>query len=444
MTAESASATGGAASGGLPDSRSGHDDFTIRLSTRRNATLFLAVFLLMLGVGDGRRPLAIGGAFLVAVIVADAWPRRGLLDAVRIRRRHFPRAFEGQQVTVELDIENPSPRPVHLFEASDCFPPGGAFFVRNVAIELPARSTLTFRYRQTVQRRRGLYLIGPLRLRSGSGLGLHDELATGHELTRLLVVPSVDPLRGFDLLGPGTHPNIGRETVRHTGRGEEFERLREYRPGDPLRLVHWPSTARLGHPVVKEFQRDIVTGATVFCDLHLLAQSGLGDMTSVEYRLRVAASVAADAIRRGHLTRVVAVKEPPEQTRLAGGAGHLAAVLDWMATLKPEGQGSFEAAVTARANRLTPGATAVLVTSSIHVDADALRGLLRLLRLRRVKAVLVAVDDRSFLKLRREQETLHSGAPTLDALLALARDEGATAFAVRNGDSIAHALAGAA
>src|SRR5205807_649343 len=38
------------------------------------------------------------------------------------------------------------------------------------------------------------------------------------------------------------------------GDAEEFVSLRDYRPGDPLRRVHWRSAARVGRPVVKEYQ----------------------------------------------------------------------------------------------------------------------------------------------------------------------------------------------
>jgi uncharacterized protein (DUF58 family) len=38
------------------------------------------------------------------------------------------------------------------------------------------------------------------------------------------------------------------------GDSEEFVSLRDYRPGDPLRRIHWKSWAKVGKPVVKEYQ----------------------------------------------------------------------------------------------------------------------------------------------------------------------------------------------
>jgi len=40
------------------------------------------------------------------------------------------------------------------------------------------------------------------------------------------------------------------------GDSEEFAALRDYRPGDPLRRIHWKSWAKTGKPVVREFQEE--------------------------------------------------------------------------------------------------------------------------------------------------------------------------------------------
>ena len=34
---------------------------------------------------------------------------------------------------------------------------------------------------------------------------------------------------------------------------QEFMKIREYREGDPVRLIHWSASARIGRPVVKDF-----------------------------------------------------------------------------------------------------------------------------------------------------------------------------------------------
>lgn len=421
------------------DNRSG-DDYTIRFSTRRNAVLFLGAFFLVVGFGAGRLPLVAAGEFLLVLLAVEWFWGAGALDRLVVRREHYGRSFEGHQVAVDLSVENHGRGRLYLLEAVDSFPPSGGYFVRSLAVTLPAGSAARFRYRQTISRRRGLYLIGPVRLRSRDPLGLFTFRETADELTKLIIYPTAEPLQGFEVLRGGTHANIGREVVRQIGRSEEFERLRSYRPGDSPRFIHWPSSARLRVPQVKEFERNMVTQVTLYCDMHLLALSGLGDLTTVEYRLRVVASVAAEAIRRGHLVKVVAVKEPREETRMAGGAGHLTAILDWMAILRPEGSGSFEESVMADAASLRRGGTVILVLSSIHVREQELGDAIRLMRIRRIHVIAIVVDDRSFLKLRREQEDLYLNAPPQEELLALLWSLEVPSYLVRNMEDVAQQL----
>jgi uncharacterized protein (DUF58 family) len=47
---------------------------------------------------------------------------------------------------------------------------------------------------------------------------------------------------------------FGLHAQRQVGKGRDFEKLREYVPGDGFDEIHWKATARRGHPVTKVFQ----------------------------------------------------------------------------------------------------------------------------------------------------------------------------------------------
>ena len=70
-----------------------------------------------------------------------------------------------------------------------------------------------------------------------------------------------------------------------TGDSDEFVSLRDYREGDPLRRVHWPSSAKRGKPVIKEFQREHFARHTLVLD------SAFDDATIFEEVICVAASL---------------------------------------------------------------------------------------------------------------------------------------------------------
>jgi len=70
----------------------------------------------------------------------------------------------------------------------------------------------------------------------------------------LAVLPRRHPLPHFELPGSARFQPGGEATSRHAGAAGEFTGLRDYQPGDPLRLIHWPTWARTGKPVVKELE----------------------------------------------------------------------------------------------------------------------------------------------------------------------------------------------
>ena len=56
-------------------------------------------------------------------------------------------------------------------------------------------------------------------------------------------------LRGQRKYQPG-----GVALASSIGESDEFVALRDYRAGDPMRRIHWRSWARVGRPVVREYQ----------------------------------------------------------------------------------------------------------------------------------------------------------------------------------------------
>ena len=98
--------------------------------------------------------------------------------------------------------------------------------------------------------------------------------------------------------------------------------VREYRAGDPLRRIHWRSSARLGELVVREYEPPGVQTVGVFCDPNPQTRE-VADQIA-----RLAASEAWDCIRGGG--RVV-LWAPGFEPSLPSEARSLWALLEWLA-----------------------------------------------------------------------------------------------------------------
>ena len=69
----------------------------------------------------------------------------------------------------------------------------------------------------------------------------------------LIVLPRRFPLPPIELPGGAAFKVSGESNTNSIGTSGEFVGLRDYRPGDPLRQIHWKSWARTGRPIVKDF-----------------------------------------------------------------------------------------------------------------------------------------------------------------------------------------------
>lgn len=138
---------------------------------------------------------------------------------------------------------------------------------------------------EVTPRRRGVLRFENSVLAAADPLGLFRSLTRKPLQDKLLILPKRYPIPHFALPGTMRYQQGGVALAAAVGESEEFVSLRDYRPGDPMRHIHWRSWARLGKPIVKEFQDE-------FFVRHALILDTFDTMTYSE-RFEEAVSVAA-------------------------------------------------------------------------------------------------------------------------------------------------------
>ncbi len=138
------------------------------------------------------------------------------------------------------------------------------------------------------------------------------------------------------------------------GRGIEFEEVREYVPGDDIRLIDWNVTARMGHPFIKTFREERELTVLIAVDLSRSNRFGSVKITKAELAAELAAVLAMSAIRNndrvGLLLFTDQVEEyvPPRK-----GRGHVWRLIREVLTFEPRGRGTNLAAALEYAHRVT-------------------------------------------------------------------------------------------
>jgi uncharacterized protein (DUF58 family) len=204
-----------------------------------------------------------GQLFVVAVIlllvlgVSQVWERYCLVGLDYRRRLGQARAFFGEEVPLTLEIVNAKPLPLAWLEVEDIVP-GSGLTLEPAHVgpsHIPGRRLLTIllsvRWYERVRRHyrvrctaRGFHAFGPAVLRTGDVFGLRTKELEIRGEDYLLVYPKLVTL---DRLGlPAANP-FGDVPLQRQWLFEDPMRtigVREYRPGDSPRRLHWKATAR--------------------------------------------------------------------------------------------------------------------------------------------------------------------------------------------------------
>ncbi len=146
--------------------------------------------------------------------------------------------------------------------------------------------------------RRGRYYFGPLRAATRFPLGLVRHSQVVAERAELLVHPKLGHLN------PGWQKMIREHesgSQRMTRRGlleADFYGLREWRPGDSRRWIHWRTSARRGALIVRQFEQRRSQNLAILVDLWQPPGANEQELENVETAISFVATLIAEACRK--------------------------------------------------------------------------------------------------------------------------------------------------
>ena len=240
--------------------------------------------------------------------------------------------------------------------------------------------------------RRGLFNLGPTTLRSGDPLGLCSLELLHPNSTILLVLPPVLPLPAIEIAaggraGEGRHPQ--RAALETT---VSVETVREYVSGDPLRAIHWPTSARRDALYVRQVEHMPSSDWWIFLDLERKVQVGSGFELTEEHGVILAASLAHRGLRAGHSVGLVICS--PELTWISpqNSSGQSMSILKALALAQP-GERPLSDLLEDAQKSVRHGASLIIITPNVQADWAA--ALLQLVKIGITPTVLL-LDPLSF------------------------------------------------
>jgi uncharacterized protein (DUF58 family) len=298
---------------------------------------------------------------------------------------------------------------------------------------------------------RGWFTLSPTTIESGDIFGLFLIRKTFQSYSRLLIIPHTFDVKGF----PSPFGNLpgGRALRQKTLEVTPYAAgVREFVPGDPLKRIHWPSSARQQKLIVKEFEKDPLAEVWIFIDAQadMHVKTKVPDFQSAreywlvkyswmkkspeyalpkdteEYAISIAASLAKYYIQQSREVGLVSAGQNYSILPAERGERQLGKVLETLAVVQAKGEIPFWHLVSSQISHLARGTTMILITPSN--DEKLLTVVMDLIQ-RGLMPVVILIDQSSFgceedVSLLEEKFTA----------------QGIMTFVVRYGDDLSKAL----
>jgi uncharacterized protein (DUF58 family) len=134
---------------------------------------------------------------------------------------------------------------------------------------------------------------------------------------------------------------FGLHAQRQIGKGRDFEKLREYVPGDGYDEIHWKATARRGKPITKVFQIEKTQEVYVIIDASRLSarksEEGAGADSALERFVTAGLVLGLAAEQQGDLFGLLTFADKVEKfVRAKNGKEHYDTCRDALYTLQPK------------------------------------------------------------------------------------------------------------
>lgn len=231
--------------------------------------------------------VAVAGALLLLVALPFLLTSRAYAIAIKIDRS---RVVAGGTVHASVDVVNSAARPA--LPATAELPVGDALRELHIPLIGPGGHTEIAAPVPALQR--GVIAVGPVTLARRDPLGLLRREVTWrdrhrvhvHPLTATLPTGSAGLVRDLE----------GASSRRLTDSDLSFHAVRDYVHGDAMRHVHWRSTAKTGHLMVRQYEESQTARAAIIFDAN---RAEYASDEEFELAVSAAASLSLQAVREG-------------------------------------------------------------------------------------------------------------------------------------------------
>lgn len=314
--------------------------------------------------------VALGGLLALSYL----WTRLLAAGISGSRRLQYGWVAVGDRFEELFTLENRSPAPAFWVELDDNSTVPGY----QIDVTRTVGSDSRVQWRQSaVCMQRGLYRLGPWRLRTGDPFGFFEVVRPYRSTEEIIIHPPI--VAGIPIpLPPGQNEGRSRRARQAWQAQVNAGTVRDYRSGDPLQRIHWPTSARRDELMVQEFDHDAAGEIWLLLDCDSAVHTSEGSEGTMEKAVLLAAALTARAELERRPIGLATFGIRPQIVRPGRGRGHQWRLLRALALAQPDNGTGLGRALEELAGLARRRSSALIITPS--ADPDWLPQLMTLAR----------------------------------------------------------------
>jgi len=301
------------------------------MNTKLDLILWIVFCLFLTALIDRDGNLALLAIPFLVYIVIGLLFSPGDIHLIASRTLSSLRSNENKPIDVLLTIENNGPA-IHHLKLYEPAQPNMYMVEGSLEQHFTISAGETVELHYTFQVPRGRYNWQTIKLTASDPFGLFNKTLKLPAEARVLILPEQFALKRFKFHPRPTIKTTGPYPSRMAGSGIDFWGVREYHPGDSLRLLNWRKTAR--HPqrfFSKEFEREEMADIGLLLDARAVTNQYFGTENLFEYSIHATATLAKYFLSSGNRVSMLILSDNLVRIFPGYGKRQLVQILDQLA-----------------------------------------------------------------------------------------------------------------
>ncbi len=343
-------------------------------------------FLVLSRISGGDLPRMLFRVSFLLFATSYVWTRIMMSNLECIYDSDRRELQRGDDIELTLRFDNEGFIPITRLEAVGSLPGHSEGEQWKLASSVPGLASRLMR-RETTLQEHGHYRLGPVTFRVSDPFGWFEGTVDLYGNRYITVYPRILPVRGGNL--PLRRPfGSLRTRIRSFADPSNLADIRPLRPGDNPKHIHWPTSARLGKPYVREFELTASGEVHVMIDLssadaarenQRTGPGSFGSIAAREQGFDVAAGLSANCLQSDLSVGLIARGSRDHSLEPGKGGERMGAILKSLAYSQTDCPVPLDLVLEQVGHAIGSGSTLLVVTGRLTPTLTArLTSLVRL------------------------------------------------------------------